>query len=297
MKDGLNYFLDTEFVDDGETISLISIGIVCEDGREYYAINALMNLENSSWFVTDRVVPLLERDSKLWKTVTRIAAEVEMFLGVQNVDFRNGVMASEAHHYTKVGKPKIWADYASYDWVVLCQLYGAMKDLPKGMRHRPYELDQYLEETYTDRKLIVRPPEEPEHHALYDARWVKRAWEKANEHEKAFREATGFPKDYQVQFNNTFNDLAKRTYVGPVGDIVGRVTDLFGDEAEQELLNSVLVEEANARAPAHSGRMLPMENQPGIINQQPKHTWICAKCYGTNHTYEGLKSVCSCTDL
>lgn len=33
----MRYFLDTEFIEDGRTIDLLSIGIVCEDGREFYA--------------------------------------------------------------------------------------------------------------------------------------------------------------------------------------------------------------------------------------------------------------------
>src|SRR4051812_11038169 len=34
----MKYFYDTEFLEDGQTIELISIGIVAEDGREYYAV-------------------------------------------------------------------------------------------------------------------------------------------------------------------------------------------------------------------------------------------------------------------
>ena len=33
----MKYFYDTEFLEDGHTFDLISIGIVAEDGREYYA--------------------------------------------------------------------------------------------------------------------------------------------------------------------------------------------------------------------------------------------------------------------
>lgn len=33
----MKFFLDTEFLEDGRTIELISIGIVAEDDREYYA--------------------------------------------------------------------------------------------------------------------------------------------------------------------------------------------------------------------------------------------------------------------
>lgn len=52
----MNYFIDTEFVEGtqkkmfGETkptIDLISIGVVCEDGREYYAISKDFNLKEA----------------------------------------------------------------------------------------------------------------------------------------------------------------------------------------------------------------------------------------------------------
>lgn len=35
----MRYFFDTEFHEDGQTIDLISIGIVAEDGREFYAVS------------------------------------------------------------------------------------------------------------------------------------------------------------------------------------------------------------------------------------------------------------------
>ena len=38
----MRYFYDTEFLEDGETIDLISIGIVAEDGREYYAVTDML---------------------------------------------------------------------------------------------------------------------------------------------------------------------------------------------------------------------------------------------------------------
>jgi hypothetical protein len=34
------YWYDTEFVEDGRTIDLVSIGIVAEDGRELYAVSS-----------------------------------------------------------------------------------------------------------------------------------------------------------------------------------------------------------------------------------------------------------------
>lgn len=34
----MKYFFDIEFLEDGRTIELISIGIVAEDGSEYYTV-------------------------------------------------------------------------------------------------------------------------------------------------------------------------------------------------------------------------------------------------------------------
>ena len=39
----MRYWYDCEFLEDGRTIDLISIGIVAEDGREYYAVNNEVN--------------------------------------------------------------------------------------------------------------------------------------------------------------------------------------------------------------------------------------------------------------
>ncbi|HVX56933.1 MAG TPA: hypothetical protein VHA37_04325 [Candidatus Saccharimonadales bacterium] len=36
----MKYFLDTEFIEDGKTIDLISVGIAAEDGRTLYLQNA-----------------------------------------------------------------------------------------------------------------------------------------------------------------------------------------------------------------------------------------------------------------
>ena len=35
----MQYFYDTEFIDNGRHIDLISIGIVAADGREFYSVS------------------------------------------------------------------------------------------------------------------------------------------------------------------------------------------------------------------------------------------------------------------
>lgn len=60
----MNYYLDTEFIEGTQktwfgqtkpTIDLISIGIFCEDGREYYAISKDFNLKEA-WNRYDKII-------------------------------------------------------------------------------------------------------------------------------------------------------------------------------------------------------------------------------------------------
>jgi hypothetical protein len=105
----MRIFFDTEFYENGQTIDLISIGMVREDGKEYYAETPrAIEICNESEWLLKNVKPHLKGRSIL-----------KPYIRQQIIEF--------------VGdKPEFWAYYADYDWVVLCQLYGRMIDLPKG---------------------------------------------------------------------------------------------------------------------------------------------------------------------
>lgn len=166
----MRYFLDTEFIEDGVTIDLISIGIVAEDSRELYFQNAECDFEKANDWVKANVLPHLEGDwrtktgSDCWKTKRAIAESIVSFLGwlPGEISFQSGM------------KPQFWGYYADYDWVVFCQLFGTMIDLPKGFPMYCNDLKQWCDQ--------LGNPKLPEqgkgvHHALADARWNKQGWE------------------------------------------------------------------------------------------------------------------------
>ena len=160
-----NYFFDTEFIEDGKTIDLISIGIVCEDGRELYLCNSECEFWRASEWVWENVLSTLVKkshtnlesrfiDPELWHVKAAIKAAI--------LDF------------CKDTKPKFWAYYADYDWVVFCQLFGTMMDLPDGFPMYCRDIKQYCDD--------LGNPDLPkqgkgEHNALADARWNKTAYE------------------------------------------------------------------------------------------------------------------------
>lgn len=105
----MKIYFDTEFIEDGHTIDLLSIGLVREDGEEYYAESVEADRSRASLWVEENVLPSLSAISV--RPRAQIAREIREFVGP---------------------KPEFWAWYADYDWVALCQLYGTMMDLPVG---------------------------------------------------------------------------------------------------------------------------------------------------------------------
>jgi hypothetical protein len=72
------------------------------------------------------------------------------------------------------GKPEFWAYYGAYDWVALCQLFGALIEIPKGWPYYCRDIKQFCD-SLGNPKL----PEQGkgEHNALADARWNKVAYD------------------------------------------------------------------------------------------------------------------------
>lgn len=176
----MKYFFDTEFIEDGKTIDLLSIGIVAEDGREYYAQNFECKFDKAGDFVWRNVFPHLDhfemsgrrscnrisqsmsgdsltgkcRDEKCsWRFPFEIREQVKEFCDIE-----------------KYGEPEFWGYYADYDWVVFCQLFGKMIDLPKGYPFYCNDIKQLC--------VLLGNPDLPqlgkgEHSAINDARWNK----------------------------------------------------------------------------------------------------------------------------
>jgi hypothetical protein len=146
----MRFWFDAEFYEDSSTIELISIGVVSEDGRTYYAETPeAVPLASLSGWLVENVRPHL---TGMKKSRQRIAADLVEFMGE---------------------KPEIWAYFAAYDWVVLCQLFGTMMDLPRGWPMYCRDVKQ-LCDSMGNPQLPIQTSQE--HNALADAEWTREAW-------------------------------------------------------------------------------------------------------------------------
>lgn len=168
----MRWYLDTEFLEDGKTIELISIALVNKPGTvEYYAGNAECELSRvmADEWLRQHVVPHLppfERgpegdEGTFWKPKAEIGHDLLRLFGMVAGKFND--------------TPEIWADHASYDWVALCQIYGRMIDLPRGMPMFCMDLMQDLRQQGIRRPDLPKQDPKTVHDALADACWLRRA--------------------------------------------------------------------------------------------------------------------------
>jgi hypothetical protein len=151
------------------TIDLISIAMVAEDGRTYYAVNRNMpvrRIRKHAWLMANVVqsLPKAHGDRRLtmpkrWlfdyadpavKRQDRIANEVSAFIrDTPNVE--------------------LWANYGAYDHVRLCWLWGLMVDLPPGVPMYTNDIQQEARRLGIGWDALPKQAD-GEHNALADAR-------------------------------------------------------------------------------------------------------------------------------
>jgi 3' exoribonuclease, RNase T-like len=166
---------DCEFLENGRTIELISIGMVREsDGAEYYAVSRdaakrrlRRRIRRHPWLMGN-VVPSLPRPHGDW-----IMSMPDRWLFNYLdpcVKPREQIAREVADFILAVPDPELWAWYGAYDHVVLCQLWGRMIDLPPGVPMFTRDLKQECERL--GGPDLPRMPGIHEHNALSDAREV-----------------------------------------------------------------------------------------------------------------------------
>ena len=155
------YFYDCEFIEDGRTVDLVSIGVVDECGREFYGI--------STEFDASRAVPWVRRNvldklpspgDRAWRSRERLRDDLYEFLVAPLRERPDQEL-------------ELWAWYAAYDHVALAQLWGAMPALPRAIPRFTKDLRQL----WDDRGRPPLPTATGRHDALVDARHNLARWQ------------------------------------------------------------------------------------------------------------------------
>lgn len=165
----VRFFYDTEFIEDGVTIDLVSIGVVDENGREFYAVSTEFDAHKAGPWVREHVLTKLPAPGDAaWASREQIRSGLLRYFG------------------TPPGGIELWAWFGAYDHVALAQLWGAMPAMPRRLPRFTRELRQRWED-------VGKPPlpavPADAHDALADARHNLARWRVIED----TRRAQGFP--------------------------------------------------------------------------------------------------------
>lgn len=164
----LNVFFDTEFTrfrDMEHEPKLISIGLVADDGREFYReLLDTWDISDCSQFVISVVLELLDN-----KEYTK-----EADLAVQLKEWIEGLGADEV---------VLRCDAPAYDWTFIVELFQFYGTWPANLRRKCgtvyFDNDRQRHRYNAGMSMYFKDQDARQHHALVDARAMRFAWKYA----------------------------------------------------------------------------------------------------------------------
>ena len=143
----MKIFFDTEFINLKDSIHLLSIGMIRDDGEVYYAELESTDRKLADKWVKKHVIPYLNGPLK---SRDQIAFDIKQFCG---------------------NDPDFWAFFGSFDMLLLKRIFGGMIDWPANWPEYVNDICKLS----PDKKIPVQ--KSVQHHALNDAIWVKDSYE------------------------------------------------------------------------------------------------------------------------
>jgi len=159
----MKVFFDTEFTGLHQGTTLMSIGLIDEDGETFYA-------ELSDYDGT-------QVDEWLEKNVVANFWGGEHLMNMAELKNRLTEWLSD---YEKV---EMWSDCYAYDWVLFNQIWGHAFNIPKNVYYIPFDLSTLLEVKGFDpdinrEEFAGFDEDSSKHNALHDAIVIKKCYEK-----------------------------------------------------------------------------------------------------------------------
>ena len=176
----MNLYFDTEFTGLHKDTTLISIGIISEDGRTFYAeLNDYDESQVDEW-LQENVIDNLY--------LTRLFGEEGIKACDSATDFiMTGTTEDVAMELRKwvlqFDDIKIWSDCLAYDWVLFNHLFGHAFNLPENIYYIPFDICTLMEIKGVDpdisrEEFINNSIKGNKHNSLYDAKIIKACYDK-----------------------------------------------------------------------------------------------------------------------
>lgn len=179
----MDVYVDTKFIDDGNTLDLIALGLVRRDGLEYYAVNAEVNINKiarDDWLTRNvwPALPQIHEDSRIhafstlpgWSSARVVLMKRLFDKDHPEVKSRRVIAQEVASFLRHTPHPRMYGWDCAFHEVVISQLWGSRDRRPAGVPWAMTDLCQEL----GDAQLPILPIRLAGlHHALVDARHIR----------------------------------------------------------------------------------------------------------------------------
>lgn len=187
-------FFDTEFTGLHQNTTLISIGLMSEDGEKFYAELTDFDRRQIDQWIQDNVVDRLLLSEILTPleqgncfTVKGPRARVEQHLRewLNRQSTKNAVYGDMRNVFPDRHPQKLemWSDCYAYDWVLFCDLFGGALNIPDCVYYIPFDLSTLFKikgiDPDVNREEYAGLSGGEKHNALWDAKIIKACYERA----------------------------------------------------------------------------------------------------------------------
>lgn len=172
-------FLDTEFTGLHAKTTLISIGIVAENGDSFYAELTDYDTSQVDDWLQENVIDNLVLIGRPSNTLV-VEGHHITFLGDKRT-----LRSHLGKWINQHGPVEIWSDCLAYDWVLFNDIFGNAFGIPKNIYYIPFDICTLLKAKDLDPDIsreefseMGKNPSAAKHNALWDAMVIKACYNK-----------------------------------------------------------------------------------------------------------------------
>lgn len=160
----MKVFFDTEFTGLHHDTTLMSIGMVAEDGQDFYAELTDYDESQVDDWIRENVLANFTHD-RYTTNMLNLKHRIEEFLSP----------------YDEV---EMWSDCLAYDWVLFNSIWGHAFKVPKKIYYIPFDICTFMKIKGIDPDINREEfagIDGKKHNALHDAKVIKACYEKLNQ--------------------------------------------------------------------------------------------------------------------
>lgn len=174
----MKIFFDTEFTGLHKDTTLISIGLISECGKTFYAEFVDYDEEQLDDWLRENVI-----NNTLFLNGVTMAESCTNLNNYKHMGATNTIRADLKDWLAQFDQVEMWSDCLSYDWVLFNDIFGHAFKIPKNVYYIPFDICTLFKlkgiDPDVNREEFAELTEGTEkHNALWDAKVIKKCYER-----------------------------------------------------------------------------------------------------------------------